>query len=235
MDVEMWPIENIKLHEHDALLRPPGVDALAEAIRYFGFRQPLVVDADGVVLSGEAGLWAARDLGMQSVPVHVARDLTPERCRAYRIAARAVAGHWAGAGAVGWEAGRLEAELEGLSEASVEVLDGLCVEVQSALDGPYPYFGWCAECGGGRNCNIERAHWGYCDKHRTRWFAGSNVFSDWRNETEEQWRSRWERIGAYREVKGVFPTQESEAKRKLARRPWLTRDRAAVPEAAGAD
>ena len=61
-----------------------AVDAVAESIRRYGFRQPLVVDAEGVVIVGHTRLQAAKQLGLQTVPVHVA-DLTPEQAAAYRL------------------------------------------------------------------------------------------------------------------------------------------------------
>ena len=62
-----------------------AVDAVAVSIKRYGFRQPIVVDADNVVIAGHTRLQAAQKLGLDSVPVHVA-DLTPEQTRAYRLA-----------------------------------------------------------------------------------------------------------------------------------------------------
>ena len=63
-----------------------AVDAVATSIREFGFRQPIVVDADGVIVCGHTRWKAARKLGLEKVPVHVATDLSPEKIRAYRLA-----------------------------------------------------------------------------------------------------------------------------------------------------
>ncbi|MCC7476267.1 MAG: hypothetical protein IT425_12800, partial [Pirellulales bacterium] len=49
-------------------------------------RQPIVVDADGVIICGHTRYKAALHLGLEKVPVHVAKDLTPEQIKAYRIA-----------------------------------------------------------------------------------------------------------------------------------------------------
>jgi DNA modification methylase len=59
---------------------------VAESIRRFGFRQPIVVDGEGVIVCGHTRWKAAQKLGLAEVPVHVATDLTPEQIRAYRIA-----------------------------------------------------------------------------------------------------------------------------------------------------
>ena len=59
---------------------------MAASIREFGFRQPIVVDAEGVIICGHTRYKAAQKLGLEKVPVHVAKDLTPEQIKAYRIA-----------------------------------------------------------------------------------------------------------------------------------------------------
>ena len=59
---------------------------MAASIERYGFRQPIVVDAEGVVIAGHTRLQAARKLGLEIVPVHVAEGLTPEQARAYRLA-----------------------------------------------------------------------------------------------------------------------------------------------------
>jgi ParB-like chromosome segregation protein Spo0J len=59
---------------------------VAASLKEFGFRQPIVVDGDGVIVCGHTRYKAAQKLGLAKVPVHVAKDLTPEQIRAYRIA-----------------------------------------------------------------------------------------------------------------------------------------------------
>ena len=55
-------------------------------MREFGFRQPIVVDAKHVIIVGHTRFLAAKKLGLERVPVHVATDLTPAQVKAYRIA-----------------------------------------------------------------------------------------------------------------------------------------------------
>src|ERR1700676_5169579 len=86
MKVEMRPIESIRPYENNPRLNDAAVDAVAASIREFGFRQPIVVDIDGVIVCGHTRFRAALKLGLETAPVHVALDLTPEQIRAYRIA-----------------------------------------------------------------------------------------------------------------------------------------------------
>jgi DNA modification methylase len=86
MKIEMRPIGEVKPYEQNPRLNDDAVEAVAESITRFGFRQPIVVDGDGVIVCGHTRWKAAQRLGLEKVPVHVARDLTPEQIRAYRIA-----------------------------------------------------------------------------------------------------------------------------------------------------
>lgn len=86
MKVVQRPIAEVQPYEKNPRLNDDAVDAVAASIREFGFRQPIVVDADGVIICGHTRWKAAQKLGLAKVPVHVATDLTPEQIRAYRIA-----------------------------------------------------------------------------------------------------------------------------------------------------
>jgi hypothetical protein len=63
------------------------------------------------------------------------------------------------------------------------------------------YFGGCPECGGDDGyLNVNRDHWFVCDKHKTKWWAGYNLFSSWQEESEAEWLSNSYRLAEYREV-----------------------------------
>ncbi|HOI54894.1 MAG TPA: ParB N-terminal domain-containing protein [Phycisphaerae bacterium] len=86
MEVEMRRVDAIKPYENNPRINDGAVDAVAASVREFGWRQPIVVDGDGVIVVGHTRWKAAVKMGLTEVPVHVARDLTPEQARAYRIA-----------------------------------------------------------------------------------------------------------------------------------------------------
>jgi site-specific DNA-methyltransferase (adenine-specific) len=86
MLVEQQNIDEIKPYPHNPRHNDHTVDAVAASILAFGFRQPIVMDEEGVIIVGETRYKAAKKLGMTKVPVHVARGLTPEQCKAYGIA-----------------------------------------------------------------------------------------------------------------------------------------------------
>lgn len=63
-----------------------AVGAVANSIKEFGWQQPIVVDKDGVIIAGHTRFKAAKDLGLDEVPVVIADGLTDEQIRAYRLA-----------------------------------------------------------------------------------------------------------------------------------------------------
>jgi DNA modification methylase len=86
MKIELRKLSDIKPYENNPRLNDDAVEAVAASICEFGFRQPIVVDAEGVIICGHTRYKAALKLGLEKVPVHVAKDLTPEQIKAYRIA-----------------------------------------------------------------------------------------------------------------------------------------------------
>ena len=86
MKIELRKLSDIKPYPGNPRQNDAAVDAVAASIKEFGFRQPIVVDIDGVIICGHTRYKAALKLGLEKVPVHVAKDLSPEKIRAYRIA-----------------------------------------------------------------------------------------------------------------------------------------------------
>src|SRR3989449_4527526 len=96
MNIKMRRLSDIRPYENTPRLNDSAVDAVAASIREFGFRQPIVVDEQGVIIVGHTRYKAALKLGLEMVPVHVAVGLSPAQAKAYRIADNQTAGlsHW---------------------------------------------------------------------------------------------------------------------------------------------
>ncbi len=84
--IEIRSIDTIRPYEKNPRINDSAVDAVAASLQAFGFRQPIVIDGDGVIVCGHTRYKAALKLGLAKIPVHVATDLTAEQIRAYRIA-----------------------------------------------------------------------------------------------------------------------------------------------------
>jgi ParB-like chromosome segregation protein Spo0J len=115
MKVEMRRMSDIKPYQSNPRHNDEAVDAVAASIKEFGFRQPLVLDETDVIVVGHTRFKAAKKLGMEFVPVHVAIGLTPEQARAYRIADNQTAT------IATWDEDKLPLELLALQEAGFDL------------------------------------------------------------------------------------------------------------------
>jgi DNA modification methylase len=86
MKIEMWPVDKAIDYARNARkITDKAVDKVAASIKEFGFRQPVVVDKEGVIIIGHVRRRSAKKLGLAEIPVHVAADLTPGQVKALRI------------------------------------------------------------------------------------------------------------------------------------------------------
>ena len=87
MEIEQWRLENIIPYGNNPRkIFADAVEKVADSIRLFGWRQPIVVDQAGVIIVGHTRLMAARKLGHETAPVQVARGLTDQQVKQYRLA-----------------------------------------------------------------------------------------------------------------------------------------------------
>lgn len=86
MKITNMKISGIRPYEKNPRFNDDAVDAVAKSIKEFGWRNPIVVDKDSVIVCGHTRYKAAQRLGLAEIPVHVAQDLTPEQIQAFRIA-----------------------------------------------------------------------------------------------------------------------------------------------------
>lgn len=87
MKIEMWDIDRPKDYPKNA--RKWGPNAVAKvgaSIKTYGWRQPIVVDKDGVIVIGHLRRAAGKSIGETQCPVHVADSLTPAQIRGLRLA-----------------------------------------------------------------------------------------------------------------------------------------------------
>ena len=86
MDIVNLKLSEIKPYENNPRYNDDAVDKVAKSIQEFGFKVPIVVDKNGVIIAGHTRLKAAKKLGMKEAPCIVAKDLTEEQARAFRLA-----------------------------------------------------------------------------------------------------------------------------------------------------
>ncbi len=87
MQIEMRTIAEVHEYERNPRqISDEAVAAVARSIEAFGFKVPIIIDREGVIIAGHTRLRAARKLGLQTVPVICADDLTPAQVQAFRLA-----------------------------------------------------------------------------------------------------------------------------------------------------
>jgi DNA modification methylase len=94
LTLEHWPIERLIDYARNPRRNDHVVDRMCSAITEFGFRIPIVARSDGAVVDGHLRLKAARKLGLATVPVVLADELTDNQIRAFRLLANRSA-NWA--------------------------------------------------------------------------------------------------------------------------------------------
>lgn len=110
MEILNLKIADVKPYEKNPRKNEEAVIYVANSIKDFGFKVPIVIDKDNVIVCGHTRYKAAKKLGLKEVPCIMADDLTDEQIKAYRLADNKVAEK------AEWEFDLLNDELEDLFE-----------------------------------------------------------------------------------------------------------------------
>ena len=110
MEIIEKKLEELKEYENNPRDNDGAVDAVAESIKQFGFKVPIIIDKNGIIVAGHTRRKAAKKLGLKVVPCIVADDLTEEQVKAFRLADNKVSEF------ATWDFAKLEQELIDLSE-----------------------------------------------------------------------------------------------------------------------
>lgn len=130
-NVEMWPVDRVRPFENNPRKNEDAVPAVAKSIEEYGFNQPIVVDGNGVVVVGHTRLKAAKLLGLDKVPVYVAKNLTEQQAAEYRLVDNKTSE------LSSWDEEKLLAELKSLDEAGSDMLSFGFDDIDD--DMPYRY------------------------------------------------------------------------------------------------
>lgn len=85
MTVKNIHVEQISEYENNPRNNEKAVGAVAKSIEAFGFKVPIVIDSDGVIVAGHTRFKAAKLLGMKEIPCVIANDLSKEQVTAFRL------------------------------------------------------------------------------------------------------------------------------------------------------
>ena len=106
MEIIYKKVGDLIPYEKNPRKNAKAVKYVANSIENFGFKQPIVIDRDNVVVCGHTRLMATKRLGIEEVPCIVADDLTDEQIKAFRLADNKVAEQSE------WDIGLLNEELD---------------------------------------------------------------------------------------------------------------------------
>ena len=120
LEIAWKSLDEIRPYENNPRNIPKrAIRAVADSIQRFGWRQPIVVDREGVIVVGHVRYEAAKHLGLASAPVHVA-DFTPEEAKLYRLIDNRTAN------LSSWNMLKLDVELKDVQEA---IKNGLRIDL----------------------------------------------------------------------------------------------------------
>ena len=110
MNIVEMQLSELKPYDNNQRHNDVAVQPVANSIREFGFKVPIVVDADNVIIAGHTRYRAAQQLGLDTVPCIVADDLSPQQVKAFRLADNKVSEF------AMWDPDAMMEELQGILE-----------------------------------------------------------------------------------------------------------------------
>lgn len=121
MEIKMMNVKDLIPYINNPRHNEQAIDKVASSIKEFGFKVPIVVDKDNVVVTGHTRLLASKKIGLEKVPCVVATDLSKAQIKAFRIADNKVSEY------ATWDNDLLKVELEELEELNFD-LDSLSID-----------------------------------------------------------------------------------------------------------
>lgn len=152
MKIQMIAPDKVIPYARNPRVNEHAIDKVAASLKEFGWKQPIVVDKEMVIIVGHVRHQAAKRLEMAEVPVVIAEDLTPEQVKAYRIADNRVGeeSQWDdeflalefsdldtaefNTGILGFDESEIESIQKALDEAATEIEDGYSGNDDDDLD-----------------------------------------------------------------------------------------------------
>ena len=117
MDIIEMPLSELKMYENNPRKNAEAVQYVMNSIKEFGFRNPIIIDKDNVIVCGHTRFKAASKLKMKTVPCIMVDDLSEEQIQAFRLADNKTAE------IAGWDYDKLEIELNDLDPAAFDIAD----------------------------------------------------------------------------------------------------------------
>lgn len=117
LEIKYIPIDDIKPYKNNPRLNENAIPYVMNSIKEFGFKNPIILDKNNVIVAGHTRLESAKRLDMKEVPVIYADDLTEEQIKAFRLADNKVAEKSM------WEYTKLDEELDSILDIDMSMFD----------------------------------------------------------------------------------------------------------------
>ena len=117
LEIKYIPIDGIKPYKNNPRLNEDAIPYVMNSIKEFGFKNPIILDKNNVIVAGHTRLESAKRLDMKEVPVIYADDLTEEQVKAFRLADNKVAEKSL------WDYTKLDEELDNILDIDMSMFD----------------------------------------------------------------------------------------------------------------
>ena len=117
MEIIYKNIDELIPYENNPRLNDEAVEYVKNSIKEFGFKVPIVIDKDNVIIAGHTRIKASKELGIKDIPCIIADDLTEEQAKAFRLADNKVAEKSL------WDYTKLDEELDSILDIDMSMFD----------------------------------------------------------------------------------------------------------------
>ena len=122
LKIELININEIIPYENNPRNNEEAVSPVAESIKEFGFKVPIIIDKNNVIVAGHTRYKAAKKLKLETAPCIIADDLNEEQIRAFRLADNKVSE------IATWDIELLDFELDNILNIDMEMFDFMKTE-----------------------------------------------------------------------------------------------------------
>lgn len=117
MEIIYKNIDELIPYENNPRLNDETVEYVKNSIKEFGFKVPIVIDKDNIIIAGHTRIKASKELGIKDIPCIIADDLTEEQVKAFRLADNKVAEKSL------WDYSKLDEELDSILDIDMSMFD----------------------------------------------------------------------------------------------------------------
>lgn len=117
MEIIYKNIDELIPYENNPRLNDEAVEYVKNSIKEFGFKVPIVIDKDNVIIAGHTRIKASKELGIKDIPCIIADDLTEEQVKAFRLADNKVSEKSQ------WDFSKLDEELDSILDIDMSMFN----------------------------------------------------------------------------------------------------------------